>query len=262
MPVKQCRVLSIKTELATLNDEFIRINGFGTQGNYVLISVSDTGTGMDKQTKEHIFEPFFTTKGIGKGTGLGLSSTYGTVKQHNGFITVSSELGCGSTFCVYFPLFDTAKKEPILSKDVPHLSLINEEKAGVTTPEKNVKKGGGTIIIAEDDPWVRELIADILEVDGYKTVGASDGEEAIRIFSEYKEQVALIIIDVGMPKKNGIEVFEEIRKIRPDITALFTSGIADDLILSREIQHGTFEFIAKPLSHDELLIKVNKILGN
>jgi two-component system cell cycle sensor histidine kinase/response regulator CckA len=109
---------------------------------------------------------------------------------------------------------------------------------------------------------VRELIVDILEAHGYKAVCASDGEEAIRVFMEHKESVDLIIIDVGMPKKNGIEVYEELRKTDPDIKALFTSGIADDFILSKEIQNGAFEFISKPLSLEEFLNKVNKILDN
>ncbi len=255
-------VLSIETQIATLDQEFIRIHGYGEPGTYVLISVADTGIGMNEETKERIFEPFFTTKGLGKGTGLGLSSVYGTVKQHNGYITVSSEPGQGSTFCVYFPLLEMKEKEPLSPKDVPHLSLINEgEKGEVVTPD-NEKKSGGTIIIAEDDPWVRELIVDILEAHGYKTVCASDGEEAIRVFMEHKESVDLIIIDVGMPKKDGIEVYEELRKADPDIKALFTSGIADDFILSKEIKNGVFEFISKPLSLDEFLIKVKKILDN
>ncbi len=255
-------VLRIETKIAILGQEFIGIHGYGEPGTYALISVADTGIGMDETTREHIFEPFFTTKGLGKGTGLGLSSVYGTVKQHNGYITVSSEPGQGSTFCVYFPLVDMREQGALASKNVPYLSLINEGKDGEIIPTNNEKKGGGTIIIAEDDPWVRELIVDILEAHGYKAVCASDGEEAIRVFMEHKESVDLIIIDVGMPKKNGIEVYEELRKTDPDIKALFTSGIADDFILSKEIQNGAFEFISKPLSLDEFLNKVNKILDN
>ncbi len=234
--------LSIETQVVELDDRFIRTHGYGKLGTYVRIAVSDTGIGMDGNIQEHIFEPFFTTKGVGKGTGLGLSSVYGTIKQHSGYITVSSSPGHGTTFYLFFPLADT-----------------NE--APEPAQAKQVSGGHETILIVEDDPGVRELISETLREHGYKTIEAGDGEEAIRMFTAASDTIDLVITDVIMPKKNGREVYKEITGINPHIKVLFTSGYADDTIFDRGMHEASFDFIPKPVLPDDLLLKIRKVLG-
>ena len=234
--------LTLKTQVVKLDEDFIKIEGFGKTGAYVMISVGDTGIGMDKKTMDHIFEPFFTTKAVGKGTGLGLSSVYGTIKQHDGYITVKSAPGQGTTFGLYFP-------------------LISPEKEHETAKTKHVGENGNeTILIVEDDSAVRELISQTLRGRGYNIMEAEDGEVAVHIFGDRKDEIDLVITDVVMPKMNGREVFEEIIKIKPGARVLFTSGYANDTIIEKGVYEGLFEFIPKPLSPEELLLKVREVL--
>ena len=233
--------LSIETNMITLDDEFIRMHGYGKPGKHVLLSVSDTGIGMDEATKARIFDPFFTTKEVGKGTGLGLSTVYGIVKQHNGYITVYSEHGHGTTFRIYLPLVDIEK----------------EQKA---PPVHNMKKGSETILIAEDDPGIRNFTREILQRYGYTIIEAIDGEEAVSTFMENRSRIDLIILDVVMPKKNGKEVYDEIVKTSPDMKFLFTSGYTGDVILEKGIRDDAIDFISKPLLSNELLKKIRDVL--
>jgi CheY-like chemotaxis protein len=234
-------LLSIETGVATLDNEFIKTHGYGERGKYALLSVSDTGIGMDETTKDHIFEPFFTTKEVGKGTGLGLSTVYGIVKQHNGYITVSSRRLQGTSFRIYLPLA-VAKKTP----EVP-------------LPEK-MERGTETILVAEDDSTVRTMTMDILNTYGYNTLEATDGQHAVEVFAERKEDIDLVLLDVVMPKKNGREAFEELRKIRPVVKVLFVSGYTGDVIIDKGVQSERIDFIQKPLSPNNLLRKVREIL--
>ena len=235
-------VLTIETASAELDDRFIAAHGFGEAGRYVLLTVSDNGIGMDQPTQRRIFEPFFTTKEVGKGTGLGLSSVYGIVKQHNGYVTVSSEPGAGTVFRIYLPL----------------LSLERRHEAPVVT---GAREGGtDTILIAEDDPDVRRLMTQILQPYGYSTLEAADGEDAIRLFREHRERIDLVILDVVMPKKNGKEVLEEIRVNRPDAKVIFISGYTGDIVLDKGIENETTDFLQKPLSPGGLLAKVREVL--
>jgi two-component system cell cycle sensor histidine kinase/response regulator CckA len=224
-----------------LSDKFRKTHGYGEPGTYALIMATDTGTGMDEMTKARIFEPFFTTKELGKGTGLGLASVYGIVMEQNGYITVDSEPGHGTTFRMYFPLVKHLEDS---------LSLQGQE----------IKGGSDTILIVEDNPDVRGLVTEILQEHGYTTLEAADGEDAIRIFMENNDKIGLVIIDVVLPKKNGREVYEEIIKANPNVKTLFTSGHTDDIILEKGIEDGSFEFIAKPLLPDDLLLKVRQVL--
>ena len=173
----------------------------------LLLSVTDKGTGMDEETKQKIFEPFFTTKEVGKGTGLGLSIIYGIVKQHNGYINVYSEPGKGATFRIYFPIIKAAAEKE-KAKDLPDLSGKAE-----------------AILLAEDEPAVRDSIRKILEEFGYKVIDAEDGEDAVEKFAEHKDEIELLILDVVMPRKNGKETFEEIRKLKPGIDRKSTSEL-------------------------------------
>jgi CheY-like chemotaxis protein len=240
MPEKGC--LTISTESVVLDHEFIKKHGYGKLGTYALLSVTDTGTGMDEKAKEKIFEPFFTTKEVGQGTGLGLSIVYGIVKQHNGYITCYSEPGKGTTFKIYLPMIkrEIAKTETV-----------------VLPP---VSSGTETVLIAEDDAAVRTFVKAVLEQFGYKVIEAVDGEDAISRFTENQDRVQLLILDVIMPKKNGKEVYEEIRKDQPDVKVIFSSGYTADLLRKKGVIEEDLIVISKPVSPTELLKKVRETL--
>lgn len=233
-------MLIIETSTADIDPEFIDVHGFGETGRYVQIVVSDTGVGMNEATKEKIFEPFFSTKEVGKGTGLGLSTVYGIVKQHNGFINVYSEPGKGTTFRIYLPLVRLEASQ-------------RQEFVPV------IKRGKETILVAEDNSDLRRLVREVLEKYGYKIIEAVNGEDAVEKFKKH-EEVDLMIVDSVMPKKNGREVYEEVKKIRPDIKALFTSGHTKDTVLSKGIADSEVDFLPKPLSPTQLLVKVREVL--
>jgi CheY-like chemotaxis protein len=207
-----------------------------------LISVSDTGIGMDEKTKMKIFEPFFTTKEVGKGTGLGLSTVYGNVKQYDGFVTVYSEPGEGTAFHVYLPVATTPGEEFEHNLDL------------------EVKGGTETILVAEDHDDSRRLIREVLESNGYSVIEAVDGADAVQKFTNYMDQIALLIVDVEMPRKNGLETYNEIKKIQPAMRVLFMSGYTGDIVLDKGIQEKEYNFIAKPLSPNTLLVKIREIL--
>jgi len=236
-------VLSISTQTVLLDREFISAQGFEMQpGLYVLLSVTDSGTGIDERIRERIFEPFFTTKEVGKGTGLGLSIVYGIIQQHNGYIGVESQPGKGATFQIYFS---------------PEEAL--PEEAG----EKTVSlpaRGTETILLAEDETDVRNLLRLALTQNGYKVISAENGEAAIEKFIQNREQIQLLVFDVIMPKKNGIEAFHEIKKINPDTKIIFLSGYTAALIESKGISEEGFNLVTKPIAPNDLLTKVREVL--
>ncbi len=234
--------LTVSTDHIVFDQEFIRIHGEGKVGMYALISVRDTGSGMDEKTRERIFEPFFTTKETGRSTGLGLSIVYGIVKRHNGYIICDSEPGRGTVFKIYLPMIK---------------SEIAEAEAAAPL---SISGGAETILIAEDDAAVRALMKEMLVRFGYTVIEAIDGEDAITRFLENREKVRLLVLDVIMPIKNGKEVFEEIRKIRPDIKVIFASGYMADILQKKGIPEENQNFIAKPLMPTELLKKVRETL--
>ncbi|MEO8131089.1 MAG: PAS domain S-box protein, partial [Bryobacteraceae bacterium] len=213
-------------------------------GPYVLLAVSDTGTGMDAVTQSHLFEPFFTTKERGRGTGLGLSTSYGIVKQNHGTIMVYSEPGLGSTFKIYLPRID----EPT---DVP-LKL---------EPDK-VKLGGcETVLVVEDDEGVRRVLLKMLNQAGYEVIGARDGEEAIELCrSRGAASVQVLITDVVMPKMGGRELASRLRKLTPGLRALFVSGYADTVVLHHGVLEADTHFLQKPFTMEQLGRKVREVL--
>jgi CheY-like chemotaxis protein len=235
--------LTLSTELVEMDEKYTNTHSFGKAGQYVLLSVEDTGIGMDEKTREKIFEPFFTTKEVGKGSGLGLSMVYGAIKQHNGYIDCYSEPDKGTVFKIYLP--------------VMHGRVYPEE-----IPEAAPAPAGGseTVLIAEDNSNVRTLTKGVLEKFGYTVVEAVDGEDAIRVFKENREKINLLLLDVIMPKKNGKEVYEEIRKERPDIKSLFISGYTANIIHKKGLLEESLEFIPKPVSPNKLLRKVREVL--
>ncbi|MCF6149284.1 MAG: response regulator [Candidatus Kuenenia sp.] len=215
------------------------------QGKYAMVSVSDTGHGIDEGIKEKIFEPFFTTKGKEKGTGLGLSIVYGIVKQHNAYINVFSETGKGSRFEIYFPFTDIPK----------------EEEENITTQQSLVSlEGTETLLIAEDQDVVRDVLQKILEEKGYKIITAKDGEDAVAKFEKHKDTIKMLLFDVMMPNKNGKEAYDTIKTMRSDIKALFLSGYSSDIITNKTLQEEGLSFIHKPVTPNVLLAKIRNIL--
>jgi len=235
--------LTLNTEVVELDDALIQRLGFGKPGKYALLSVSDTGIGIKQEEMQKIFEPFFTTKEIGKGTGLGLAMVYGIVKQHGGYIKVSSEPDKGTTFRIYLPATQTKEE-----------SLVRR------ASETPLRGGTETVLVVEDDEKLRKLSEIVLTQNGYKVILAQDGEQAVRKFIEYKDRIQLVIIDMIMPKKGGKETYEEIKAIRPDIKVLFSSGYTGDRIESLFFGKEELHFINKPVSPKDLLRKVREIL--
>jgi two-component system, cell cycle sensor histidine kinase and response regulator CckA len=235
-------LLRIRTEIVKLDQEFMKVYGYGTPGRYAALSCSDSGVGMDRETAQRVFEPFFTTKEVGKGTGLGLAIVYGIIKQHNGYINCYSEPGKGTTFRIYLPL---VQPEP------------TDESMG---PEMPAKGGTETILVAEDDIAARNLARQILEIFGYTVIEAVDGEDAVAKFIEQMDRVQLVVLDVIMPKKNGKEACDEILRLRPGTKCLFTSGYAADILGGQE--KADLNFIAKPIIPNVLLKKIREILDS
>jgi two-component system, cell cycle sensor histidine kinase and response regulator CckA len=232
--------IRISTSVIDLDERFVRLHGFGVPGRYASLRISDNGSGMDEATRSRIFEPFFTTKQSGKGTGLGLSIVYGIVKQHNGFISCFSEPGQGTTFQIFFPLSPR--------------TLVPEPKGDEITPPR----GSETILVAEDDEATRKLDRKILEAYGYQVIEAGDGEEALEQYRAHADRIALLFLDTVMPKKNGREIYDEIRRGNPGVKVLFTSGYSQEIsnVLKAEGQR----FIAKPIVPTKLLQAVREAL--
>jgi len=235
--------LTISTEFVTVDQASVAAYGYGTPGAYALISVYDTGHGIDAETQTKIFEPYFTTKGVGAGSGLGLAISYGIVKQHNGYIKVYSEPGHGSVFRIYLPLTEGA---------------ASPDKR--TTPPEAVKGGTETVLVAEDDAPLRQLVTIVLESVGYTVITAVDGADAITKYMEHRERIGLLLLDMIMPKKNGKAVRDALIKVNPEIKILFTSGYTMDLVTTAELTLPGFDFIHKPYQPVDLLNKVREIL--
>ncbi len=235
-------IFSVSTEQMKFDNEFASIDGYIKSGNYALITISDTGNGMDEVTREHIFEPFFTTKEVGKGTGLGLAVVYGIIKQHEGAINVYSEQGRGTIFQIYLPLI---------------AGLENETKSSVA---ERPTGGTETILLAEDDENVRNLTRAVLEDFGYHVIIAKDGQDAVNKYIESKDRIRLLLFDIIMPKKTGKEAYDAIRTMTPGVKALFLSGYAPDVVRQRVLIDDGMPVINKPISPTELLKQVREAL--
>jgi PAS domain S-box-containing protein len=234
---------SVAAARINLNEDFAATHGYGHPGPYALITVSDTGRGMNEETRQRIFEPFFTTKEVGKGTGLGLSVVYGIIKEHDGYINVYSEPGKGTTFRIYLPV--TA-------------SEIWEE--GKSYEKEYPAAGTETILIAEDDEAIRDLSKTVFEQFGYTVIEAVDGDDAVRKFADNKDRIHLVLLDLIMPKMNGKEAYDEIRKINPEIKGIFASGYAPDIVRQKVLLEKDLIVVFKPISPIELLKKVREVL--
>jgi len=210
-------------------------------GEYAVISVSDTGRGIDRDP-DKIFEPFYSTKKVGEGTGLGLSIAYGIIKQHNGSITVGSEPGMGTTFSIYLPLLDGHSFEEKPETPAPPVA------------------GMKTVLVAEDEAIVRCFLKRMLEKEGYKVIVAEDGEEAVARFRE-SDDISLVLSDVVMPRKNGKEMLDELRKLKPGVKVVFISGYAAEVIQDKGLLDEGTDLIRKPFDTNVLLRKVREMLG-
>jgi len=236
--------LSIETRNVTVNEQFAQSRPPMLAGHYVLLSVTDTGQGMDAETKARIFEPFFTTKELGKGTGLGLATVYGIVKQSGGCIWVESELGKGARFEIYFPRVS--------------------EPAGLSQPIAKTSAPTGreqTVLIAEDQDAVRELAAEFLNSAGYTVISARDGVEALHLAKQRSGPIHLLLTDVVMPKMRGPELGKRLKDLRSDVKIIYMSGYLDYDKGEGEFPTGGL-FLQKPFSRETLIEKVNKALSD
>ena len=239
--------LVIQTQDVEIDAEFCQLHSYVQAGRYALLSVSDTGSGMDARTIEHIFEPFFTTKEPGKGTGLGLATVYGVAKQHGGFVQVQSEVGRGSTFQVYLPVSGGAP--------VPE---SHTDKAG----RERIQGGSETILVAEDHDGVREMAHMTLEKLGYHLLLATDGVEAVEMFRAHQDTIALALLDVVMPRLGGPDAYLKMRCIRPELPVLFTTGYsAETSFLGALLEKGG-TVLQKPYSPTLLGRRVREVLDH
>lgn len=237
--------ITISTSSIRIDEDFIKMHGYGTPGEYAILIFEDNGIGIDESIKDRIFEPFFTTKDIGKGTGLGLSIVYGVVKQHKGYINVYSEINKGTTFKIYFPLIS----EEYIRKEEDQMLFY-------------AKYGNETILVAEDDPQIREFLKRLLEGFGYKTILANDGQEAIELYKKYSDNISLLLFDVVMPRKDGKQAYDEIKLLNPNIKAIFSSGYKTDILYQKGISENDTDFVFKPISPNDLLLKIRKVLDS
>jgi PAS domain S-box-containing protein len=235
--------LTIETSNVVLDEEAVRGYVDVESGHYVRICVSDTGVGMDRDTREHLFEPFFTTKEPGRGTGLGLATVYGIVKQSGGHVWVYSEPGWGTTFKVYFPLYGD-----VAEQDRPQLEM--EPAPG----------GTETILVVEDDEMIRSLIRDILESTGYRVLVADDPDSGMKLIGEQQDDIHLLLTDLVLPGMSGRELVDRVSKVKPEMRVLFMSGYSDEAVARHGILEPGLAFLQKPFSRDVLVRKVREVL--
>jgi PAS domain S-box-containing protein len=237
--------LIVETSKVQFDAEACKVQPLAHPGDYVMLSVTDSGTGMDSATLDRIFEPFFTTKEPGKGTGLGLATVYGIVRQHNGFVHVYSEVGTGTTFRVYVP--------------VSCAKAASREKADDSLP---VRGGAETLLVVEDHEGLRQLAVETLSRLGYNVIAASDGEQAVSEFLKYQDAIHLALLDLVLPKLNGPQVYNRICEARPDLPVVFATGYSADFALLHKIQQDGLPVLQKPYTARDLARKVREALDH
>jgi two-component system cell cycle sensor histidine kinase/response regulator CckA len=237
--------ITIETANITLDGSYASKHLGVSAGEYVMLAISDTGTGMDQETQSRIFEPFFTTKEKDKGTGLGLSTVYGIIRQSGGNIWVYSEVGKGTTFKVYLPLVE---------------DKAATESEAVVVPM--IKRGSETVMLVEDEDMVRKLASELLVDAGYIVLEANGGEEAIKLCKQHSEPIDLLITDVVMPKMSGKQVAEQLLALHPETKVLFMSGYTDEAIVHHGVVDSNIAFIQKPFSERALAHKIREVLDS
>jgi CheY-like chemotaxis protein len=235
--------LTIETANLNLDESYAGSHLSVVPGQYVMLTVSDTGCGMDAQTQSQIFEPFFTTKEQGKGTGLGLATVYGIVKQSGGYIWVYSEVGKGTTFKIYLP------------QAIEEANELQSHLQPVAIPN-----GAETVLLVEDDSQVSKFAAQVLTELGYSVIIASNGNEALEAASKAGREINLVLTDVVMPEKGGKQLADELRLIKPNTKVLFMSGYTEDAIVHHGILSPGITFLHKPFTPGELTRKVRQVL--
>jgi CheY-like chemotaxis protein len=236
--------LVIETANVVLDEESGETLLGAKPGAYALLSVSDTGQGMDKETLGHIFEPFYTTKEAGKGTGLGLAMVYGIVKQHGAYIACYSEPGQGTTFKIYFPAVEQAGDSETRTNDGP------------------IRGGTETILLVEDEEDIRDLGAKLLNEIGYRVVTAVNGKEALEIYQRDRESISLVILDLIMPVMDGRRCLDEILRINPKARVVIASGYSESGPANGVMDSGAKGFVQKPYNMRQLLTTVREVLDN
>ncbi len=234
--------ITIETENVLIGADYCRTHPWARPGRYVLLSVTDTGCGMDDETLTHVFEPFYTTKDAGRGTGLGMATVYGIVKQHNGMISAYSEKGKGTTFKIYLPIVERPAES------------VGPKVQGP------VVGGSETILLAEDSDAVRQLAAQVLRDAGYAVFAVRDGAEAEEVFAEHADEIDLLVLDVVMPRRGGKDAYDAIRKVRPDIPCLFCSGYSENSVHTDFVLKEGMHLLKKPYAPNELLRRVRERL--
>jgi CheY-like chemotaxis protein len=235
----------IETGNVSMDKDFCENHPGCVPGDYMRITVSDNGCGMEKETVKRLFEPFFTTKGSSEGTGLGLATVYGIVKQNRGFTNVYSEPGKGTTFKLYLPR---------------HIDSSTEERLEIKKSGSPCDHGGETVLLVEDETVNLKLYKMMLERLGYKVLPASTPDEAIRLAENYAGEIHLVITDVIMPKMNGKDLVERLLKDYPNIRKLFMSGYTADVIANHGVLEEGVHFIEKPFTQKDLGLKVRLVL--
>jgi PAS domain S-box-containing protein len=234
--------LTVTTEELEIDKKYSQMHQAGEAGKYAVLSVTDTGIGMDETTKEHIFDPFFTTKEVDKGTGLGLAMIYGTIKQHKGFIDVYSAPEEGTTFKIYLPLLES----------------------GVNVSERNetpaIRSGNEMILLVEDDDAVRNSTKLLLKEFGYNVIEAIDGKQAVKLFIENKDNIHLVITDIIMPGQSGKDLRNELLKIASGTKVILVSGYSADILAKKGIMDSEVPFILKPFQPETLFNKIREVL--
>ncbi len=214
------------------------------RGNYILLTIRDTGTGMDNETKERIFEPFFTTKEMGRGTGLGLASVYGIIKGHGGYVDVESEKSVGTTFSVYLPATEA------------EVSEYTEEKEGPI----ETSRGSETILLVDDEQMIVKVAKQMIEIFGYEVLTAQGGKEAIEVYETNRDRIDMVVLDMVMPGMGGGETYDRLKEINPDIKVLLASGYSIDGQAKNILGRGCDGFVQKPFTMEKLSGKIREIL--
>ena len=236
--------ITIETDELQIDQEYVDHHHELTPGEYVIMSIKDTGEGIDEDIIANIFDPFFTTKQHGKGTGLGLATVYGIIKQHDGYIYAYTQKGEGTTFKIYLPLC----KE-------------TGEKRERTPTKKALFKGYETILIVDDNTAICQLIEETLKPLGYNCLQASSGKDALKLFHNYKRTIHLLLTDVVMPEMSGKELAEKLKQERPEIKVIFMSGYTGEIIAKHGILEEGIHYISKPIAPDILTKKIRSVLN-
>jgi len=237
-------VLTLNTDSVTGNEIKSAPTTVDPTQQYLRISVRDTGTGMSEQVRRRIFEPFFTTKDVNRGTGLGLAVVYGIVKNHNGSIMVESEIGHGTLFTLLFPVF----------------GADTQNNNGLIAITEDGLRGNETILLVEDEEEVRTSLMGNFESKGYRVYTAEDGISAVELYAKHQSEIAVVLLNLGLPKLSGMEAFLRMHKLNPSILCILCSGYIDPTLREAAMNCGIKGFIEKPFVADEVVVTIRRIL--